>query len=227
MSKILAIDTATEACSAALYIDGNVTHTFEVSPQQHSQKLLPMVEGLLTQAELNVNQLDYLCFGRGPGSFTGVRIATGMIQGMALGADLPVVGVSTLQAMAQEVIASGHGAQVAVAIDARMGEVYFALFANQDGVATLVGQEVVCPPEEVLPQLNEEGIAYAGTGWQAYPVLSELVAQYTVTVLYPSAQFMFASALQSIAQGEAKDIEEITPTYLRDKVTWKKLPGRE
>ena len=104
--NILAIDTATEACSVALQLENVTVSRFEVCPQQHSQRLLPMVDEVLKEAGVSLNELDLLAFGRGPGSFTGVRIATGMIQGLALGTGLKVAGVSTLEAMAREVAAS-------------------------------------------------------------------------------------------------------------------------
>lgn len=229
--KILAIDTATEACSAALLADNNVYRQFEVCPQQHSQKLLPMVDQLLKNAELSVKQLDCLAFGRGPGSFTGVRIATGIIQGLALGSELPVVGVSTLAAMAQQVIDTQDDIltplQVAVAIDARMGEIYFAQFKNENGTATLIGEESVVPPEDALQSLSPETQVLAGTGWQAYGQFSNCLSKLgEPTVLYPDATSMLALAKKDFDAGLATDVESIQPIYLRDKVTWKKLPGR-
>ena len=118
--NILTIDTATEACSVALQFDQTLFTRYEVCPQQHSQKILPMVDAVMKEAGASLTELDGLAFGRGPGSFTGVRIATGIIQGLALGSQLPVAGVSTLAAMAQQVINSGDVSDVAVAIDARL-----------------------------------------------------------------------------------------------------------
>jgi tRNA threonylcarbamoyladenosine biosynthesis protein TsaB len=123
-----------------------------------------------------------VCSSDLPGSFTGVRIATGIIQGLALGSQLPVAGVSTLAAMAQQVINSGDVSDVAVAIDARMGEVYFAHYQNQQGIATLMGEEQVTSPETAAEQIDISSMAAAGTGWQAYPVLSELLNGQSVSV---------------------------------------------
>jgi tRNA threonylcarbamoyladenosine biosynthesis protein TsaB len=121
--RILAVDTATEACSAALYIDGEIEQKFELAPREHTQFILQMIESLLVEADLKMNQLDALAFGRGPGSFTGVRIATGVVQGIGFAADLPVVPISTLASIAQ-VMQDDHGAdKVLYAIDARMGGV--------------------------------------------------------------------------------------------------------
>ncbi|MCC2616264.1 tRNA (adenosine(37)-N6)-threonylcarbamoyltransferase complex dimerization subunit type 1 TsaB [Aestuariibacter halophilus] len=223
--KLLAIDTATEACSVALHYDDQVSGAFALTPQQHSQRLLPMVESVLSEAGVTLAELDGLAFGRGPGSFTGVRIATGMIQGLALGTGLPVAGVSTLSAMAQQVYSQTGAQRVAVAIDARMDEVYFGQFECNDGVMTLVGEEAVLPPDMALQQLQDVTVAKAGTGWAAYPVLAELGG--VSDVLYPDARYMLPFANAALAAGQGAMARDIQPVYLRDKVTWKKLPGRE
>ena len=224
--NILTIDTATEACSVALQFDQTLFTRYEVCPQQHSQKILPMVDAVMKEAVASLTELDGLAFGRGPGSFTGVRIATGIIQGLALGSQLPVAGVSTLAAMAQQVINSGDVSDVAVAIDARMGEVYFAHYQNQQGIATLMGEEQVTSPETAAEQIDISSMAAAGTGWQAYPVLSELLNGQSVSVSYPYARFMLPLAEQTLSAGQGMAVDAITPEYLRNTVTWKKLPGR-
>lgn len=230
--NILAIDTATEACSVALEVDGELYHRFEICPQQHSQRLLPMIDDVLKEASASLDQLDYLGFGHGPGSFTGVRIATGMLQGLALGTGLSVVGVSTLAAMAQQAMVQAKAKRVYCAIDARMNEVYFARYEQQDGVASLVGDERVLPPEEASLQLVFNGPAHGvGTGWSAYPLLANNLLAETLLIeediLYPDARFMLPLIKQGIKRGQAVEVEQIKPVYLRDKVTWKKLPGKE
>ena len=224
--KLLVIDTATEACSVALLSDGQVFNRFELCPQQHSQRLLPMVDEVLKEAGMAVADLDYLGFGQGPGSFTGVRIATGMLQGLALGADLPVVGVSTLAAMAQQSVETQGSDQVVVAIDARMDEVYWGCYRNEQGLVKLVGEEQVLPPEQAVGQLTLSSYHTAGTGWAAYAPLSELQTVTDDPVLYPNAKYMLPLAVQAINDGLAVEVEAVQPVYLRDKVTWKKLPGR-
>lgn len=225
-NNFLAIDTATEACSVALQCNNQIVSKFEICPQQHSQRLLPMVDEVLNEANTVLDNLGGLVFGRGPGSFTGVRIATGMIQGLALGTDLPVVGVSTLAAMAVEALEEASiGSQVAVAIDARMSEVYFAVYQKSQRGVELVVEEQVCPPDVAHSLLTGEVALFAGTGWQAYEVLN--FAQEQVAVTYPSARAMLTLGEQAFAEGFGEDVEAITPVYLRDKVTWKKLPGRE
>tara|TARA_B100002003_G_scaffold192832_1_gene182208 strand:+ start:1909 stop:2586 length:678 start_codon:yes stop_codon:yes gene_type:complete len=224
--NILTIDTATEACSVALQFNQTLYTRYEVCPQQHSQKILPMVDAVMKEAGAALSALDGLGFGRGPGSFTGVRIATGIIQGLALGSQLPVAGVSTLAAMAQQVINTRDVKDVAVAIDARMGEVYFGHYQNQQGIATLVGQEQVASPETVTEQIDVTSMAVAGTGWQAYPVLTALLNDQSVNVSYPYARFMLPLAEQTLSTGQGMAVDAITPEYLRNTVTWKKLPGR-
>ena len=127
--KLLAIDTSTEGCSVALLNGSELLHLDEVCPQQHSKRVLPMVQQLLNESGLILQQLDGIVFGRGPGSFTGVRIGVGVTQGLAFGADLPVYGVSTLAAMAQAAYRLHGAKQVISAIDARMAEIYLGFFA--------------------------------------------------------------------------------------------------
>ena len=123
--KLLALDTATEACSVALNIDGELTEHYELLPRRHSRELLPMVEKIIAAAGLSLTQLDAVAFGCGPGAFTGLRVATAMAQGLAFGADLPVIPVSTLAALAQQAHRCYQSTHVLAAIDARMDEVYW------------------------------------------------------------------------------------------------------
>lgn len=226
--KLLAIDTATEACSVALELDGEVSSLFEVCPQQHSQKLLPMVDKLLAEAQLSLKDLDFLAFGCGPGSFTGVRIASGMIQGLGFGSELPIVPISTLAAMAQEKCDRVGAQRVIACIDARMSEVYFGEYcADSDGVMGIVEQELVLAPDAAKQKiLAADAHDVAGTGWLAYEPLSELL-KTEVEVLYPNAKHILPLAKAAYNRGETCLAENAEPTYLRDKVTWKKLPGRE
>jgi tRNA threonylcarbamoyladenosine biosynthesis protein TsaB len=225
--KLLVIDTATEACSVALKTEEGVYTRYEIAPQQHSQKILPMVQSVLADANMKLHDLDGLGFGHGPGSFTGVRIATGMVQGLSLGTGLRVVGVSTLAAMAQKVFTQTDCQRVAVAIDARMKEVYFGQFINDQGIAKLVGTESVLSAENVLEVLDDNTQAYAGTGWSAYPLLAEHLGDFEVTVTYPAARHMLPLAELAFANKEDTSAEDVQPVYVRDTVTWKKLPGRE
>jgi len=227
--KILIIDTSTEACSAALSLDGQIISRFEVAPRIHTKLILPMIDDLLDQAKLCVNDLNAIAWGRGPGSFTGVRIGSGIMQGLALGSNKPVLPISTLATMAQQAIEQHKAQYVMAAIDARMGEVYWGVFKNTDGLATLVGQEQVIAPERLLEQHFEQSHYCAvGTGWQSYPQLLTLATiEPLEQILYPDAKYMAALAQQQWQAGQAIDVEDATPVYLRDTVTWQKLPGRE
>jgi len=232
MSHILAIDTCTESCSAALLADGELTARAEIAPREHSQKLLPMVESLLQDAGLAITQLDAIAFGRGPGSFTGVRIGTATAQGLALGADKPLIPVSTLAAMALQAGKRFGNATIVTAIDARMGEAYLAAYRYCDGKLVELIAEQVCQPDgwDYASLADEAQLVLVGTAWGAYPQMVELLHANPIQVLiefFPRAEEMAELAVESFRQGDVCDAAEAEPVYLRDKVTWKKLPGRE
>ncbi|HCR4096761.1 TPA: tRNA (adenosine(37)-N6)-threonylcarbamoyltransferase complex dimerization subunit type 1 TsaB [Providencia rettgeri] len=230
-TRILAVDTATEACSVALWCDGEIISRFAISPREHTQKVLPMVEEVLAEAGMGLNQLDALAFGRGPGSFTGVRIGVGIAQGLALGADLPMIGVSSLMTLAQGALRLTGQTQVLVAIDARMSEIYCAQYqyvVDREWLGE--GTEAVLQPDDFKAQFTSltGQWCYAGTGWAAYPTLlagDKALSDSQVTL--PDAQDMLPIAAQLWQQGKAIAVENVEPTYLRNEVTWKKLPGRE
>ncbi|MCC3703573.1 tRNA (adenosine(37)-N6)-threonylcarbamoyltransferase complex dimerization subunit type 1 TsaB [Rouxiella badensis] len=236
-TRILAIDTATEACSVALYntatsaANGEKLAYFELCAREHTQRILPMVQQILSEAGLTLNQLDALAFGRGPGSFTGVRIGIGIAQGLAFGADLPLLPISTLQTMAQGAYRQTGAERVLAAIDARMGEVYWGQFTRQsEGVWEGEASEAVLKPE----QLAEREAAIqgrwftVGTGWQTYPQLLSSTAVELVdgNMLLPQAEDMLPLAIAAWERGVRVNAAEAEPTYLRNEVTWKKLPGR-
>ncbi|HGY9592402.1 TPA: tRNA (adenosine(37)-N6)-threonylcarbamoyltransferase complex dimerization subunit type 1 TsaB [Vibrio campbellii] len=231
-AKILAIDTATENCSVALLVNDQVISRSEVAPRDHTKKVLPMVDEVLKEAGLTLQDLDALAFGRGPGSFTGVRIGIGIAQGLAFGADLPMIGVSTLAAMAQASYRLHGATDVAVAIDARMSEVYWARYTRQEnGEWAGVDAECVIPPARLAEeaQADDKTWTKAGTGWDAYQEeLGKLPLNLTSgDVLYPDSQDIVILAEQELKKGNTVPVEESSPVYLRDNVTWKKLPGRE
>ncbi|WPG19220.1 tRNA (adenosine(37)-N6)-threonylcarbamoyltransferase complex dimerization subunit type 1 TsaB [Kosakonia cowanii] len=230
--RILAIDTATEACSVALWNDGTTFAHFELCPREHTQRILPLVRAALADAEVKLTDLDALAFGRGPGSFTGVRIGIGIAQGLALGAELPMIGVSTLATMAQGAWRKTGATRVLAAIDARMGEVYWAEYQRDaDGVWHGEETEAVLKPEAVSDRLQQldGNWAMVGTGWGAWP---ELAANSPVTLtdgemLLPTAEDMLPIARQLFAAQKWVAVEQAEPVYLRNEVAWKKLPGRE
>jgi tRNA threonylcarbamoyladenosine biosynthesis protein TsaB len=230
-TRILAIDTSTEACSVAIWNKGEILALSESRPREHTKRILPMVQQVLADGGLRLSQLDVLAFGRGPGSFTGVRIGIGIAQGLALGADLPMLGISTLQTMAQGSWRVSHAERVLAAIDARMGEVYWGQFERQhDGRWHESKGEVVISPSQVLEcayELNGDW-ACVGTGWQTYP---DLVSGSALSVrdgqmLLPQAEDMLPLALLAWQYGLAVAVENAEPTYLRNETTWKKKPGR-
>ena len=247
---LLALDTSTEACSVALLYNGEKTYLNELAQRTHAKRILPMVDEILTDSGLKLNQLDALAFGRGPGSFTGVRVGAAIAQGLALGADLPVIPISNLTAMAQAAFELYQAENVAAAIDARMNEVYFSQLVREKK-CTDFGQffiwknlipEQVCSPEKALVQLANStalnittstalNIATStalrvGTGWNAY-------AQFATKGLtgsdieLPDARYMLELARVEWLQQKMISALEIEPIYLRNEVTWKKLAGRE
>ncbi|WP_242799032.1 tRNA (adenosine(37)-N6)-threonylcarbamoyltransferase complex dimerization subunit type 1 TsaB [Aeromonas hydrophila] len=229
--KILAVDTATEACSAALLVGEQVFSRWEEAPRDHTRKILPMVQAVLDDAGITLDELDAIAFGRGPGSFTGVRIGIGVAQGLAFGAGVPLIGISTLAAMAQGAHRLDDAEQVLTAIDARMNEVYFGHYELIDGRMQLVGDEVVSDPAALIEVRGKLPGCFTrvGTGFETYgnalsTLADELVASQ---VRFPAALDMLPLARSAWLAGEAVAVEQATPVYLRDKMTWKKLPGRE
>ncbi|USD61114.1 MULTISPECIES: tRNA (adenosine(37)-N6)-threonylcarbamoyltransferase complex dimerization subunit type 1 TsaB [Vibrio] len=230
--KILAIDTATENCSVALLVGDKTYSRSELAPRDHTKKVLPMVDELLKEADLTLTDLDALAFARGPGSFTGVRICIGIAQGLGFGADLPMIGISTLKAMAQGAYRIAQATNVASAIDARMNEVYWGRFERlESGDWQEVDQEQVIPPSVLVENIvaDEHTWTTAGTGWDAYsePLSTLAITTQASEVLYPEAQDIAYLAQFELAKGNTVPAEEASPVYLRDTVAWKKLPGRE
>lgn len=223
--NLLAVETSTEACSAALSINGVVTERFALTPKAHTQLILPMLDELMSEAGISLQQLDALAFSRGPGSFTGVRIATGVIQGIALGADLPVVPVSTLAAIAQDYFVANAACGVAfTAMDARMGEIFWGVYRRSaEGFAELLGEEAVTPAADIaFPEQLGVGI---GSGWGVYQtVLSGCLGHRVLAIdatPMPRARAIAQLGANGYAQGLAVAVELAMPVYLRDKVAKK------
>lgn len=223
--KLLALDTATEACSAALIIDGQTQAIFELAPREHTRLLLGMADRLLAEAQLTVASLDALAFGRGPGSFTGVRIATGVVQGMAFAADLPVVPVSTLASIAQLASDEQQQTNVLATLDARMGGIYWGCYQrNADGLVDLLGSEHVTAVDGIT-LATQETWSVAGSAIKAY---DSALQQHLAThkgVFYPDYLPHSASiaklAVASFQSGGAVSAEQALPVYLRDDVAKK------
>lgn len=226
--KLLALDTATEACSAAVLVDGAIYERFEWAPRRQAELILPMIEAVLAEAGLRPGQLDALAFGRGPGAFTGLRIAAGVVQGIAFASDRPVVPISTLAAIARQVYRQ-HGAEhIAVALDARLGEIYWGAYqAEAEGDLQLGGDErVVAATAVTLPVGGHwQG---AGSGWAVYG--DALGQRLGVTTWWgdclPRAGDIAWLAARAWQRGAAVSAEQALPVYLRDEVAVPPLDSR-
>ncbi len=219
--KILAVETSTEYCSVALWQDGEVRERSELVGQKHSELLMEMLDALLKDAGVAISQLDGIAFGKGPGSFTGVRIACGVAQGLALGSNLKVFGVCTLQALAK---VCGHD-KVIAALDARMGEIYLAVYEKQGEAWNAVIEPCLCKIEHA-PELTGEGWFGAGSGFEVSD--AALAKRYTGQLsgidarAVPQASAVALLAAIEFAKGNAVDAALALPLYLRDKVALKK-----
>jgi tRNA threonylcarbamoyladenosine biosynthesis protein TsaB len=214
--KILAFDTSTEYFSVALATEGQSFSHESLAIQQHSSLLLPTVSNLLAEANLTLQQLDCIAFGAGPGSFTGLRIACSAAQGLAFGADIPVVGISTLLAMAQ---ASG-AERVIAALDARMGEIYHAAYEKKSSGWREVVAPNLCKPE-AAPAVGGSDWVGVGNGFAAYTVLNTHYAEQMLSVeteIFPHAQHMLTLAKIEWLAGRAVAAEFSAPVYIRNKV---------
>jgi tRNA threonylcarbamoyladenosine biosynthesis protein TsaB len=224
MPHLLAIDTSTEACSAALCVDGVILERSELAPRRHAELILPMIESLLHEARIGRRDLNGIAVGRGPGAFTGVRLAISIAQGLALGLDLPVVPVSSLAALALDAPAevAHRDAAILAVIDARMGEVYAGAFRRRDdGLVDPLSDESVGPAEKlVVPR--ESTWSIVGTGWGAYhaALASRLPAPpaFADAARYPQARAVLRLALPQFTRGSGVAPEAALPVYLRDKV---------
>ena len=216
--KLLAFETATEACSVALYLDGEIIERHEVAPRLHAEYALPWAEVLLAEAGITRSQLDVIAISRGPGAFTGVRLAIAIAQGIALALDKPVVAVSTLQVIA----AQSPAPRILAAIDARMGEVYVGAFERHGDELVAVSTEIVCAPQAVTLPDNAGAWHALGTGFSA--VDGALVAHLgnqldsvDASVL-PHAADVARLSVAAYARGEAVAPERVEPAYLRNNV---------
>lgn len=226
--KLLAIETATEACSAAVLIDQDVIEHYQYAPREHNQLILPMMAKVMQEADIKLADLDAIAFGCGPGSFTGVRIATGIAQGVSLGLDLPVIPVSTLAALAHDALTLNEADVAYSCIDARMNEVYWGVYGrdNAGGVELLVSERV-CAAADVPPDTIGKPAVATGSGWETYAdILSGRVGSALKSIMrekYPRAASVARLAARDYRNGRTCPAELAQPTYLRDKVV--NLPG--
>lgn len=226
--KLLAFETATEACSVALWIDGEVRERHELAPRRHAELSLPWAEQLLADAGIRKSQLDAIALGRGPGAFTGVRLAIALGQGIALALDRPIVAVSTLATLAlrahalTSAVAATASSRVLASIDARMGEVYTGAFEVRDGDAFALDHEAVLAPEAATLPDERDGWLGVGTGFGAAD--GALARRYGARFAaidasaLPHAADLARLAAAAYARGEALAPERVEPAYLRNNV---------
>ena len=218
--KILAIDTSTEHCSIALSLNGKTIYKEVLAGQRHSELLLPMLHELLTANDLSLPQFDGIAFGAGPGSFTGLRIACGVAQGLAFAAELPLIGISTLEALAQK----NDSQYVIACLDARMGEIYHAAYTKMDNGWKTISEPTVCLPQNA-PTLAGGNWVGCGSGFDVYH--QELSRRYhhqltsTQPGIYPHANEIAQLAITKLANQPSLQAMNATPIYIRNKVALK------
>lgn len=219
--KILAIETATEACSIALWIDGEVRERFEVAPRRHTELALPWAEALLAEAGIARSQIDAIACGRGPGAFTGVRLAVALTQGLAFALDRPVLAISTLAALALDAATQARDRTILAAIDARMGEIYLGAFLADamDGVRA-ASEETLVAPSLAAPMQRRcvgTGTGFAAEGGVLATSLGAMLEHADATAL-PRAAAVARLAARAFTRGEAIAPDALEPAYLRNKV---------
>lgn len=232
MTGILAIETATDACSIAVWRDGLVDERHEVAPRQHSQRLFGMLRELFPSGRLRDHGVDAIAWGCGPGSFTGLRIAASAVQGLAYSNQLPVIGISTLACQVQTAARTGlagEGDVVLSTLDASIGEIYHAAYLLQSATPVERRTPGVCVPRELTPVPGEEAVILVGSGGSYLDQLPDTTRETIAAVhteLMPHAQDLVHLALARVAQGDSQAATEVRPVYVRDEINWKKLPAQ-
>lgn len=228
MTGILAVETATDACSVAVARGGDVRERHRVAARQHSALLFGLLEELLPGGDLRAHGIGLIAYGSGPGSFTGLRIAASVAQGLAYSSRLPAVAVSTLAALAQSALRSGvvDAAEVVLCtLDARANEVYGAVFAFEAGLAREREGPWACAPAEMALRYAQS-MAAVGSGCRYldhFPRELRSRIHSTAPDLLPSAGAMIPLARERFARGEIQSATAIQPVYVRDEINWKKL----
>lgn len=225
--SLLALDTSTDLCSAALLIGDEIQQQWELAPQQHGQLLLLMISELLATAGLSLKQLNGLAFSCGPGSFTGIRIATGVIQGLAYSADLPVIPVSTLQTLAQTAWRTYQAKKVLACLDARMHEIYWGVYQlNEQQLMTAIVPDDICLPATISVPEGDHWYG-VGDGWKSYEDILRNTCGKSLHQIdadcKPLAQDVVTIAKEYFIQGKYYSAEQALPIYLRGAGAWKKI----
>lgn len=216
--RILSFDTSTDACSVALCCGERVFARFEVAPRLHAQKILLMVQSVLTEANLTLSQLNAIAYGAGPGSFMGVRLATGIAQGLSFGSGVPLIPISTLQTIAQAAYEKNGAKKVVAGWDARMQEIYWGFYsADEKSVMQVVKADALCTPESVdIASMLALGSDFAGNAWDLLD--PDLFGERKIHSIYPDAKAMLTIAQSKYLNREIVSPENAHPCYLRHHV---------
>ena len=220
MINILAIDTTTSAFSVALRYNGEIFHHFEIAPRQHTLLALPTIDRLLQQAGITLKDLTVIAVTKGPGGFSGVRTGISLVQGLALGAELPVIGISTLALLAQKALRLQKATHIITALDARQHELYWAAFIN--GAAS-IPEQVISPEQAPFPSEKSENWTIIGSGWDAYSDIlknNASVSLFPISGEEPDALDLISLAEKAYQEQLATSPLDLHPVYLRDKVTF-------
>lgn len=219
--KILAIETSTQACSVALLLDDVIQSSHKIAPMQQAKLILPMIDEMLRSVALSLDQFDALAFGCGPGSFTGVRIAVSVMQGLAYASQVPLISVSSLAAVAQAAYADLGWKKLLVAMDARIHEVYAGAYQiNAAGLVERVGEEQVCLPEQMKIPAGSDWYG-VGNGWEVYQSRLSYKPIAHDTTRLPMASAIATLAKEKFQRGEFVSPCAALPVYLRDNVAIK------
>ena len=229
MKGLLAIETATEACSVAHWNDPELRQRHEITPRQHSQRLFGMLRDLLPNGQLQAHGIEAVAYGCGPGSFTGLRIAASAVQGLAYATGLPAIPVSTLACQAQTAVRkalAGEGDIVFSALDARINEIYFACYRIDNGVPVALAPAQACAPEAVVLPAGVDQATGVGSGCEFLEGCADAVRgaiAHSHSQLLPEARDLVPSALAAASRGEMQSARQVQPIYVRDKINWKKI----
>jgi tRNA threonylcarbamoyladenosine biosynthesis protein TsaB len=224
MSTLLAIETSTDACSVALSHGSIVQESFVIRPREHNKILLPMVDEILKGMRLTFADLDAIAFGVGPGSFTGLRLSAGVVQGLAFAANKPVIPISSLAALAfsaGEYLGSHSSQNIITVIDARMQDVYFGAFRFDRGSLTRLSEDALLPVSQLTALAkNIPDPIVIGDGWPVDLVMPSTIRP--TTTIYPHANAVLALAKERLDANETVTAEQALPVYLRETVSWQK-----